>query len=142
MNIAAWSLGVAAMALPCVAFAQTAFRCGPDGRTYQQEPCSGGQAVNLADPRSEVQRAEAGRVAKDDGKLADRLARERRAQEAAAPSRAVGINARPVPAATAASAPSRGKPKKRAAQTADERNFVAVEPGSRARKAPSKKPAD
>lgn len=90
-----------------VAAQPPAWRCGPDGRVYQQEPCPGGRPVDAADPRSEGERRAARESAKADARRAEQLERDRRARESAArPARATGFNARPVPAATApASAP-------------------------------------
>ncbi len=73
------------------AAAQTVYRCGPDGRTYQTEPCGGGRPVDVADPRSDEQRRAAKEAADADARLAGRLERERRAREAAPPARAGGI---------------------------------------------------
>ena len=87
------------------AAAQPAWRCGPDGSIYQQEPCAGGRPVDAADPRSEGDRRAAREAAKADARLADRLERERRSREAVRPAGASGFNARPVPVAAPASAP-------------------------------------
>ena len=87
------------------AAAQPAWRCGPDGRIYQQEPCAGGRPVDAADPRSEGDRRAAREAAKADARLADGLERERRSREAVRPAGASGFNARPVPVAAPASAP-------------------------------------
>lgn len=62
--------------------AQKVYRCGADGRTYQDEPCRGGHAVDVSDPRSAGQRRAAWQAVADDARLAaqleqDRLARER-----------------------------------------------------------------
>jgi hypothetical protein len=86
--------------------AQPTWRCGPDGRVYQQEPCPGGRAVDVADPRSSAQRRAAMDAARNDARLAERLERERRSRDSAArPAGAAGFNARPAPAAAPASAP-------------------------------------
>ncbi len=87
------------------AAAQPAWRCGPEGRVYQQQPCAGGRPVAAADPRSEGDRRAAREAAKADARLAERLERERRAREAVRPAGASGFNARPVPVAAPASAP-------------------------------------
>lgn len=98
-------------------FAQPAWRCGPDGRVYQHEPCPGGRAVDVADPRSDAQRRAALDAARDDARLADRLERERRSRESAhRPAGATGFHARPAPAAAPASAP----PKPQAYRVPDE----------------------
>lgn len=69
-------------ALPLASGAQTVYRCGPEGRTYSQEPCRDGKAVDVADPRTPEQRAEAERAAARTRALGDNLERERRANEA------------------------------------------------------------
>jgi hypothetical protein len=105
------------------------YRCGSE---YSQVPCAGGAALELSDPRSAAQRAEAKRIAAEDRRRASGLERERRAQEKRIkPSLAGGLNGRPAPAEEgAASRPTRGKggkivPK---AETAPPKDFVAVEP--------------
>jgi hypothetical protein len=109
------------------------YRCGgPDGRTYSQAPCAGGQLIDAADPRSDAQRVEAQRVTARERKVANELERERRAQEAAQePASATGFNGRPAPAETAAPQRARGKPKHRGAKTKrGTEDFVAIEPRS------------
>ena len=61
--------------------AQTVYRCGPEGREYRQTPCPGGQAVDVADPRSEEQRREAAQVSRREAGLAQELRRERESRE-------------------------------------------------------------
>lgn len=58
------------------------WRCGADGRSYGDSPCAGGQQVAVADPRSDLQRAEARDAAKRDQALARQLVQERREREA------------------------------------------------------------
>jgi hypothetical protein len=73
------------------ATAQTAYRCGPDGREFSQKPCSRDgpgrphelqDVLDVRDTRSEAQRNEAADVARREAALADRLMNERRAREA------------------------------------------------------------
>ena len=52
------------------AAAQKVYRCGPDGRTYQQTACADGKAVDASDPRSAEQRQAAEGVAKSEAKAA------------------------------------------------------------------------
>ena len=66
--------------------AQRVFRCGPDGRTYSQTPCSDGYEIDTDDMRTAEQRKAAAAVLKRDAKLADQMTRERLAKEAAAAS--------------------------------------------------------
>jgi hypothetical protein len=63
---------------------QKVFRCGPEGRDYSQAPCKDGHEVDAADPRSAAQRKSAEETVKREEKMADKMARERRAQETAA----------------------------------------------------------
>ena len=86
------------------------FRCGPDGRTYSQTPCKDGYVVDAADPRSVEQRKAAEDAVKREEKMADKMARERRAAEAAAAKQGPAIIGNPAaakPAALPASAPAR-----------------------------------
>jgi hypothetical protein len=68
------------------AAAQTqVYRCGADGRSYSQEPCASGQAVDVADPRSAQQAAQTRQAALRDAREADQLERARlRAERQAA----------------------------------------------------------
>jgi hypothetical protein len=80
--------GLMALAVLCfgsaVAQAQV-YRCGPDGRSYSQEPCASGQAVDVADPRSAQQAAQTRQAALRDAREADQLERARlRAERQAA----------------------------------------------------------
>jgi hypothetical protein len=79
---------LAALLVLCAASApaQTVYRCGPAGNDYRQTPCPGGQAVNVADPRTEGQRSEAGQRAQRDAQLAQDLRQEQAAQAGAASS--------------------------------------------------------
>lgn len=61
------------------AFAQdVVWRCGPEGRSYSAQPCADGRTVAVADPRDEVQRAQAQEVAERERRLARQLGQERR----------------------------------------------------------------
>ena len=55
------------------AAAQTVYRCGPDGRIYQQTPCAEGKAVDASDARTAEQRQAAQAVARSEAKIAARL---------------------------------------------------------------------
>jgi hypothetical protein len=94
--------------------AATVYRCGPDGKTYQQAPCADGQPVNANDPPSAEQRQAAQAAAKSDAKLSDQMERERHAREAAA-----APAGKPVAAKSAASSASAGKATKKAGKGAD-----------------------
>lgn len=71
-------------ACAAAAWGQTVYRCGPDGRTFSDQPCAGGLEVQ-ADPdrRKPEQQQEAARVAEREAALASQLAQERHAREAA-----------------------------------------------------------
>ncbi len=73
----ALTLGLATLA---AAQAQPVYRCGNE---YTREPCPNGRLVEATDRRSSAQRAEAGRVAADERRLADDMRRERLAEQAA-----------------------------------------------------------
>ncbi len=70
--VAALALG----AMACGAAAQKVFRCGPDGRVYQQTPCSEGQAIAVDDARSAEQRKQAQAVARKEAKAAAKFDRD------------------------------------------------------------------
>jgi hypothetical protein len=67
------------------AAAQTqVYRCGADGRHYSQQPCDGGRAVEVADPRSAQQAAQAREAVQRDVREAHELERARLQAERAA----------------------------------------------------------
>jgi hypothetical protein len=82
------SAGFIALALlwAGAAAAQTqVYRCGADGSSYSQEPCAQAQAIDVADPRSAQQAAQARQVALREARQADELERDRlRAERLAA----------------------------------------------------------
>ena len=63
------------------ATAADVYRCGPDGRSYSDQPCAEGRTIDVADARSGEQAAAAREVAQRDHDLVQQLAAERRAQE-------------------------------------------------------------
>lgn len=68
------------------AAAQTpVYRCGADGRSYAQEPCAGGRAVDVSDSRSAQEAAQARQAVQRDARqaLAMERARLQREREAA-----------------------------------------------------------
>jgi hypothetical protein len=78
---------IALMALCTGAAAAQAqvYRCGLDGRSYSQEPCAHGHAVEVADPRSAQQAAQARQATLRDARQAGELERARlRAERLAA----------------------------------------------------------
>jgi hypothetical protein len=124
---------VVAVACLCSAgaFAQTIYRCGNE---YTRVPCSGGKALDVGDPRSAAQRAEARRLVAAEQRLGAEMERDRRRAEAELkPAGAASLG----PVARAASAPvvkkkvpaARKKPKA-ASDTEAGRDFIAGVPGS------------
>jgi hypothetical protein len=79
------------LTLASAAHAQTVWRCGPDGRTYADAPCPGGQVVAVADPRSPADVAAAKAVVQRDRQLARQLADDRRELEREAAARGSGL---------------------------------------------------
>jgi hypothetical protein len=94
------------------AASQKVFRCGPDGRVYSQTPCKDGYEVNADDARSAEQRKAAEEQLKRDAKLNEKMARERRAREAAAQP-AIGVIVNPAAARPAPSPASGAATKKK-----------------------------
>lgn len=63
--------------------ADTVYRCGAaSSPVYTKEPCAGGKAVQVGDPRSAKQKAESEAAAREQAKTADRMEKERLAKEA------------------------------------------------------------
>ena len=121
----------------CVAHSQgTVYRCGPDGKTYSQQPCKDGKKIDADDSRTEAQRADSLATTAADKMRADALERNRLKREAAQkPAAASGFNARPAAASEAAKVEDKGKrvkkrvkklagskPKKADAETAGKNN--------------------
>ena len=73
-----------ALAAPLTSHAAKVYRCGPDGRIYSQTPCKDGYEINAADQRSAEQRRAAEDGVKREEKMAEKMAKERKANEAAA----------------------------------------------------------
>lgn len=122
---------LAGLSIP--AAAQTVYRCGPAGNSYSQQPCADGRLVDVADPRSDAQVAEARAALRAQERWAARAARERRAEEAAhRPAGAVALGSLPTPPAparkTERTPPRDGQRKKPSAAAASEGEFVATSP--------------
>jgi hypothetical protein len=87
--------------LACAAQAQEqrVYRCGADGRSYSQQPCEAGRGIDVADPRSVHQAAQARQVAQRDARLADALERQRLQAERVAARQGPALigTAKPVP---------------------------------------------
>ncbi len=128
----------------CATATQTVYRCGPQGNEYSQTPCQSGRAIDVADPRSTAQIAEARKTSAAQSRLALQLANERRANERALrPSVAGGIDFRrasPLQATVSKPGkPKAAKPQRQADTAAKPKEFVAIGPGSgkKKKKAPS-----
>ena len=93
-----------ALLLPLMAAAQapTIWRCGADGRSYSDQPCAQGQALELPAARPAADVRAAHELAARDRRLADDLMRERLQREAA--TRGSGLGG--FPAQTAAVKPA------------------------------------
>ena len=113
--------------------AQVVYRCG---NTYAQAPCAQGRAVDVSDPRSEAQQADARRVAAEERRLAAEMASDRRAEQAAVKPLVVRVagKARPHVASTD-SLPL--KPTKASRKPAASTDFIAQVPSSHQRRARS-----
>lgn len=101
-------LAAAALALGSgnLALAQKVYRCGPDGRIYQQSPCNDGKAVDASDPRTAEQRQAAQEVARGEAKAAAKFDRDNQPASGAKPAKA----ARTAPAASEPKATEKPKP--------------------------------
>jgi hypothetical protein len=78
--------------------AQAVYRCGS---TYSQEPCPQARLVDVSDPRSASQRADAMLLAANDKQRGDEMAHERLAREAAEKRAAKPTHAKPAKRARA-----------------------------------------
>jgi hypothetical protein len=74
--------------------AETVYRCtGPQGTQYGQQPCPGGQALNVQDDRNDEQRRSAQEAAAREAVLAERMTLERERRDARIrPAQAIGIH--------------------------------------------------
>jgi hypothetical protein len=59
----------------------TVWRCGPDGRSYESQPCKDGRAIDVPGARPEADVLAARRVAEADQRLAQQLRDERLQRE-------------------------------------------------------------
>ncbi|MBZ8139642.1 hypothetical protein CLD22_06965 [Rubrivivax gelatinosus] len=76
------ALAFALLALAGAAAAQPVWRCGPDGRTLQDRPCSDGTKLAITDDRPGAEQTAAAReVARREAALAESLRAERHARE-------------------------------------------------------------
>ena len=63
-------LGALTLCVASGALAQKVYRCGPEGRIYQQTACADGKALDASDPRTADQRQAAQAVARSEAKAA------------------------------------------------------------------------
>ncbi len=117
-----------ALVLVAQAQAQAVWRCGPDGRSYSDTPCSEGRSLAAADARSDAQVQAARDVALRESRLAEQLRQERLKRDALPP--AVKVRLATVHKAPPAAPPTRASRSKRRAP-ADPDTFRAVAPVSR-----------
>lgn len=111
------ALLLAALVITAPCFAETVYRCGPEGREYSATPCADGKALQLDDSRTPAQQRDAQAAAHREAKQAEQMARERKAREAAAVKTAVRIGPAP-----AASSPGHGGKKKKKPKTKPDRS--------------------
>jgi hypothetical protein len=106
--------------------ANAIYRCG---NQYANAPCTDGRLVAASDPVTPARRDDARKVALDEQRLADRMARERRADEAAIhPAGAASLGpSKPRIEAKVAGPRTKTKAKKRAT-TQDDEDFIAHVP--------------
>ena len=88
-----FALMLLAASLPSVAIAtsQTVWRCGPDGRSYESQPCKDGRAIELPGARPPADVLAAKRVAEADQRLAQQLRDERLQRERELQARGPGV---------------------------------------------------
>lgn len=71
--------------------AQTVWRCGPDGRSYESQPCKDGRALELPGARPQTDVLAAQQVAAADQRLARQLRDERLERERELRARGPGL---------------------------------------------------
>ena len=99
--------------LPLAAAAQTVYRCGPEGRSYSQEPCPEGRAVEVGDARTREQQAQTAAAVKRDARTAAAMEKDRRRSEPQPAAGAASLSAPKPPAAAASKPLQRNKTKSR-----------------------------
>ena len=87
------ALMLLAASLPTVAKSanQTVWRCGPEGRSYESQPCKDGLAIGLPGARRPADVQAAQRVAEADRRLAQQLRDERVQRESELMARGTGL---------------------------------------------------
>jgi hypothetical protein len=122
-------IALVACLLGAGAAAQTIYRCG---NGYTRVPCAGGKVVNAESRVTDAQRAEARRVASQERKLADAMARERRADAAGLhPSGAASLSPVKAPAKSATAKKKKSQAKKKPVAADAGEDFLARVPKAR-----------
>jgi hypothetical protein len=103
-------LAAAVLTFHAAALAQSIYRCGPDGRIYQQAPCADGRPIDASDPRTPEQRAAAQAVAAGEARRAAQFDRDNAPASAPEGRKAKPPKAPPAAAGHPASAPTSEKP--------------------------------
>ena len=106
-----WSL-VLALLFAGSLNAQTVWRCGPEGKTYSDRPCTDGSTVSNADKRSEAEVRAAREVVARDQALARELHKQNREAEKDALSHGSGLAGIAAPAPVVKPKAPKSKPKK------------------------------
>lgn len=102
-------LAIALFAIAWPAVAQTVWRCGPDGRTFQSAPCADGRPMTLRPGPDAGAQAEARAVVAREQLALQTLSAQRRERERDAVAGASGISVH-APAAPKRLRPSRPAP--------------------------------
>ena len=92
--------------------AQTVWRCGPEGKTYSDRPCTDGSTVSNADKRSEAEVRAAREVVARDQALARELHKQNREAEKEALSHGSGLAGIAAPPPVVKPKAPKSKPKK------------------------------
>lgn len=117
----------------------TVYRCGPDGRTFSEKPCTdgGGRTMNVDDSRTAAERDAAHAVAHREARIANSLARGNRQYERSLrPGGAVSLSgASNTEKATKPASKAGNKARKpKTSRPSVPEGFTAVEPGSEPKK--------
>lgn len=115
-----------ATALACtLAMGQNVYKCG---NSYSQTPCSDGRTVDVSDPRSPAQKAQADAATRRDARMADALEKSRLRDEARQRAAHKPAPRATVPASAPAQKPGAAKPKAKKKEPA---YFTAAIPGEK-----------
>ena len=122
-------VGVIALLGGTLASAQNVYRCG---NSYGHQPCADGRAVDVSDPRSAAQKAQADAATQRNAQAADTMEKTRQREEALQRAHRPA----PPPPKAAASAPAKHKTKKKAPEY-----FTAATPPAKPPKAGAAAPS-